>query len=107
MCRPDGSERDVGWSAFGLTLTNTTYAVATISDITDTRQAAREAAALAQAAAVTTGASTREILAEIAKAAVTDTRASGCGIAVVHDDGLIVTGGYASSGRSATPSPAA
>lgn len=95
ICRPDGTEREVSWSAFALEIRGVAHAVATITDTTDTRRAARVAATLAHTAAeATSGAPTRRILSAIGQAAVEESRATACGIAVVGQDGRVDTGGY-------------
>lgn len=95
LARPDGEERDVTWSAISVEVDGTAFAAATFTDITALRDATLTAAELAQTAGVvSSGTSTREILAGIARAAVETTGATGCGIMVVDEQGLIATGGH-------------
>jgi PAS domain S-box-containing protein len=96
LMNSDGAERETVYSIFAVDIAGSPHVVAMIRDVTGTRSAARAAVALAQAASQLVGArSIDDILAGIARHAVEGTRALGCGIAVVSDDGkLSVAGRY-------------
>jgi len=94
---PDGVEREIVCSAFDIEVAGSHCGVAIFQDLTDSRAAARAAAALAQSTAqlVRAGTTTDEILAGIARHAVDETRALACGISVVGEDhNLASAGGY-------------
>jgi len=93
----NGVEREIVCSAFDVEVAGSHRGVAIFQDLTDSRAAARAAAALAQSTAqlVRAGTTTDEILAGIARHAVDETRALACGISVVGEDHQLASaGGY-------------
>jgi PAS domain S-box-containing protein len=94
---PDGTEREIVYSAFAVDVAGSPHHAAIFQDLTGPRAASRAAVVLAQAAAqlVGAGTTTDEILAGIARHAVEGTRALACGISIVDDDHKLASaGGY-------------
>jgi PAS domain S-box-containing protein len=102
LLRPNGTEREVVYSAFAIDLAGSPHTVTFFRDLTESRAATRTAVALAQTAAQLLGTATAdEILAGIARHAVESTRAAACGMYLVDDkNNLNSAGGYEEEGES-------
>jgi PAS domain S-box-containing protein len=92
----DGSQREVGYSVVDLGAASPCHTAVILEDLTDSRVAARTAAALAQTTALLVGSSTiTDIITAIACHAVEGTRALSCGISVMNDrHQLVARGGF-------------
>src|SRR4051794_4100012 len=96
LLRPDGTEREITWSNMTFDIDGRPHGAAVFRDTTDARQAARNAAALGQAAAQLAGGSPLwEVLGQLATHAVEGTRAVACAIATCGEDGTLRAGGAA------------
>ena len=94
LALPDGTERELICSTFGIELAGNPHVVSVSRDITIPRAAARAAAALSQTAAQLVGtATTDEVLAGIARHAYEGTRALSAGIAVMGEAHTLAFGG--------------
>jgi PAS domain S-box-containing protein len=91
---PDGTQREITYSNAVFEVAGARYLSAVFRDTSGTRQAAQEAAALAQTATQLANCDDPNvILARVAEHAVHTTRASACGIAVLGPDGTLRSAG--------------
>jgi PAS domain S-box-containing protein len=96
LLRPDGTEREITWSNMAFDIDGRPHGAAIFRDTTEARQAARNAAALGQAAAQLAGGSPIwQVLGQLAAHAVDGTRAVACAIATTGADGTLQAGGAA------------
>ena len=94
LLRPDGTEREITWSNMAFDIDGRPHGAAVFRDTTEARQAARNAAALGQAAAQLAGRDALwEVLGNLANHAVDGTRAVAGAIATVGEDGALGAGG--------------
>src|SRR5437763_450242 len=94
LLRADGTEREIRWTNMSFDIGGRLHGAAIFRDVTDTRQATHNAAALGQTAAQLAGRNPLQaVLSELARHAVESTRAVACAIGVAGEDGALRAGG--------------